>query len=105
MGFKRRIARLAGLLAVLALLWPMGCGRKDRPRSLEGVPVVRVRLLQDQNQVTLNAARPPTAFPDTVHSRTLALPKSSAVHVRMTPDGWRVGDELLQGPTRGPGAG
>src|SRR5215212_8621447 len=97
MGLARRIGRGAGVVALLALLWPMGCGRKDAARSLEGVPIVRVRLLQDQHLVTLTASRPPTVFPDSAFSRKLDLPKNAGVPVRLTVEGWRVGDEMVGG--------
>jgi stage II sporulation protein D len=96
MGLGRRIGRLAGVLAVLAL-WPMGCTHKDRARSLEGVPVIRVRLLQDQHLVTLTATRPPTAFPNSLYARQLALSKNAAVPVRLTAAGWQVGGETVGG--------
>jgi stage II sporulation protein D len=81
----------------------MGCGRKDRPRSLEGVPLVRVRLLQDQHLVTLSATRPPTASPNSPYSRQLDLPRGSAVPISLTGDGWRVGEQLIAGDAAGAG--
>ena len=95
---RRRIARGAGLcLAALALLWPLGCGRKERRgRSLDGVPLVRVRLMQDQQQVTLTAASgTPTAWPDSSRSRPVHLPSGAAVPVELTGAGWRIGDQAL----------
>ena len=82
---------------LLALLWPMGCGRKDGARSSQGVPIVRVRLLQDQHLVTLTATRPPTAFPDSSHPRPLDLPRNRPVPVRLTAAGWVVGEENIGG--------
>ena len=92
-----RIATTARVFALFALLWPLGCGRKAGPRPLEGVPVVRVRLLQEQHLVTLTASRPPTIWPDTPRAKILNLPRNTPVPVRLTAHGWRVGDDQLSG--------
>jgi len=101
MGLRQRIGRSARVVAVLAVLWPMGCAPKHRARSLEGVPIVRVRLLQGQQLVTLNATRPPTAFPNSPHSRQLDLPKHGSVPVSLTTAGWRLGEEVIGGGVAG----
>jgi stage II sporulation protein D len=87
-----RIARHAWVVLLLALLWPLGCGHKARPRSLAGVPVVRVRLLQDQHLVTITASSPPAISLGGPSAKPLDIPRNTAVPVRMTPGGWRVGD-------------
>ena len=84
---------MAGVAVVLALLWPGGCSHTERGRAREGVPVVRVRVLQDQQLVTLTGSRPPTVSPNSIHSRQLDLSRS-ATPVRLTAEGWRIGDEL-----------
>ena len=91
----RRIARSTSVVTLLALLWPLGCGRKDRARPMEGGPIVRVRLLQDQRQVTLTATRSPTLFPNSPRAQKLDLPTAAAIPVRMTETGWRVGNEAI----------
>jgi stage II sporulation protein D len=95
MGLGGRIGRgtaLAGL--AVALLLPPGCGRKDR-RPLTGVPVMRVRLMQDQQQVTLTASRNPTLWPDSPRAQPLQLPPNAPVPVQLTLAGWRIGDSTL----------
>lgn len=85
-------------LVLAALLLPMGCGRKDVPRSSEGAPVVRVRLLQDQHLVTLTASRRPTVSIGAAKPVALDLDRNTAVPLRLTSQGWRVGDETLMSP-------
>ena len=90
-----RTGRRIGVGLVLVLLWPMGCRHTDQARSLEGVPIVRVRLLQDQHLVTLTATQPPTVSPNFPSARQLALPPRTAVPLQLTPSGWRLGNETL----------
>src|SRR5687767_878491 len=85
------------VLLLLALLWPLGCGRKDTVRSLEGVPVVRVRLLANEPTVLLTASRPPSAWPGTGRQRRVELPRNTPVPLKLTPDGWLVGEQSLGG--------
>ena len=94
-----RIARNTfGAVLLLALLLPLGCGHRGSPRPLEGVPLVRVRLMQDQHLVTITASRPPSASIGSAKPVTLNLPRNEAVPVRLTAQGWRVGDETLASP-------
>jgi stage II sporulation protein D len=94
-----RIARHLGVVLLLALLVPLGCGRKDRvPPSPEGAPVVRVRLLQEEHLVTITASRAPKASIGSAAPVPLDLPRNTAVPVRLTGQGWRVGDETLLSP-------
>ena len=90
-----RVRQHAWVVFLLATLWPMGCAPKARPRPDGGAPVMRVRLLQDQHLVTITAGRPPSAWLGTSSARVLDLPRNTAVPVRLTPQGWRVGDEEL----------
>jgi stage II sporulation protein D len=92
-----RITRNAWVVLLLSVLWPLGCGPKARPRPVDGAPVMRVRLLQDQHLVTISASRPPTAWPGTASARVLDLPRNTAVPVSLTAQGWRVGDDHLGG--------
>ena len=93
-----RITRHGWAVVLLALLLPMGCGRRDRPVARPDAPVVRVRLLQDQHLVTLTASRPPSASIGSAAAVPLDLPRNTAVPVRLTSQGWRVGDETLMSP-------
>ena len=93
-----RIARHLWVLLLPALLVPMGCGRKDRRPAPTGAPVVRVRLLQDQHLVTVTASRAPGASVGAAQPVSLNLPRNTAVPVRLTSQGWRVGDETLMSP-------
>jgi stage II sporulation protein D len=95
-----RFARHGWVVVLAALLWPLGCAHRARPRPLEGVPVVRVRLLQDQHLVTLTASRPPRVSLGGASTTPLDVPRNEAVPVRLTPQGWRVGDATF--PSTGP---
>jgi stage II sporulation protein D len=86
------------VLLFAALLLPLGCSHRARAPSPVGAPVVRVRLLQDQHLVTLTASRPPSASIGPARPVLLELPRNTAVPVRLTGQGWRVGDETLASP-------
>lgn len=90
-----RIATHARAVLLLVLLWPLGCAHPEKARSLEGVPVVRVRLLQDQHLVILTASKPPTARPGTGESRALNIPRGTPVPLRLVAGGWRLAEEDL----------
>ena len=69
------------------VLWPMACTQKPkRGRSLEGVPVVRVRLLDGQERVTFNASSDATL---TVGSETSTVKDGSTVAVARSRGVWR----------------
>ena len=87
-----RVARHGWFVVLAALLWPLGCTHRPRPRPLESVPIVRVRLLQDQHLVTVTASRPPSVFLGGPSATPLNLPRNEPVPLRLTPQGWRVGD-------------
>ena len=95
-----RFARTIWVVALSALLWPLGCAHRAKPRSLEGVPIVRVRLMQDQHLVTLTASRPPVASLGGTSPTPLDLPRNTPVPLRLTTQGWRVGETTL--PASGP---
>jgi len=88
---KSRIRGGAALLALLLFI-PAGCRQTAGAKSASGAPVVRVKLLQNQDQVTLTAAQPPivhvTASPD---AKRLNLPDGSSVSIRLAPAGWQAG--------------
>ena len=87
-----RIARHIWVVVVVALLWPLGCAHRAKPRPREAVPMVRVRLLQDQHLVTITASSPPVVFLGGASGTPLSLPRNTAVPVRLTGEGWRVGE-------------
>lgn len=93
-----RFTRHAWVVLALLLLWPGGCARRNVVPPAEGAPVVRVRLLQDQHLVTLTASRAPRASIGSAKPVPLNLPRNTAVPVRLTGQGWRVGDETLMSP-------
>ena len=99
MGRTLPTARTAvWVVLVLSLLGPGGCAQKARPKAPAGAPVVRVRLLQDQHLVTLTAGRAPSATVGAAQPVTLNLPRNAAVPVRLTSQGWRVGDDTFLSP-------
>jgi len=93
-----RIFRHCWVVALLVLLWPPGCAHRPPPRSPEGTPLVRVRLLQDQHLVTITASRTPRVSVGSAAPVPLNLPHNTAVPVRLTSAGWRVGDETFASP-------
>lgn len=97
-GWRQPSYRLSAILYSLCLLGlvlllPAGCVRNTN--TLTGAPVVRVRLLEHVNSVTLAASEPAVfrAGSDKTPYR-LRLP-SSGVPVILSPGGWRVGDKTL----------
>lgn len=90
-------SRWMWLVLVLAL-WPLGCRPKAAERrSLEGVPVVRVRVLESQQRVTLAAEDPPAVVAGRdARPHKLDLPGSEPVTVELLPrGGWRFGSATL----------
>ncbi len=83
--------RFLPLLALLMLGWPPGCTQKARPVS-PGAPLVRVRLLDAQDRVTI-APSNTLAFRDApgVTARLLNVPPKKPLPVQRTASGWRVG--------------
>ncbi len=82
-------------MALGLFLLPAACSREQAGRSHDGVPILRVRLLQSQDQVSVAATRPPTA-----HTSTDPTPKTlnfseRAVTVTLSGGGWRVGAATL----------
>lgn len=81
----------------LLLLVHLACSREN-PAMLSdaaGVPLVRVRLLQSQQSVTLTAGRPPTVRTGADGtSHPLQFP-NAPVKVSLEPSGWRIGSVML----------
>jgi stage II sporulation protein D len=72
---------------------PAGCAHKDASAPAVGVPVVRVRLLEAQSQLTV-AASDTVAFREApgVSPRPLNVPRKQTFPVQRTQSGWRIGD-------------
>ena len=88
------------LLALLALVGPQpGCTQKTGKPPAPGVPVVRVRVLAAQAQVTV-AASHSVAIRQApgVSPRPLGVPRKQDVLVRRTPSGWQVGGLSVDAP-------
>src|SRR5947207_127638 len=88
-------ARFFGAVAIsvillFVMLSPAGSSHHG-PQAMRG-PVVRVRLLQAQDQVLLAATQPPTLRAASDGSpRTMQFPTDAPVQVVLAGDGWRVG--------------
>lgn len=81
----------------LLLLFHLACSREN-PAMLSnaaGVPLVRVRLLQSLNSVTVAASQPPTVRTSADNTpRPLQFP-NSPVSVSLDSSGWRIGSITL----------
>ena len=84
------------LLALLAALLN-GCSTNlNRNTAASRPPLIRVRLLLGQEQLTIIASQPPvyrTESDPTPH--LLALPRNSPVVITLTAGGWRIGATIL----------
>lgn len=82
----------------ILLLVHLACSREN-PAILSnaaGVPLVRVRLLQSLDSVTLTATHPPTVRTSTDDTpRPLQFP-NTPVSVSLGPSGWRIGSVTLR---------
>jgi stage II sporulation protein D len=88
-----------GLFLLLALLfaWPFGC-RQDMgsvsPRDPKS-PLVRVRLLDNRDRISLTATANPSVRAGADRAVTLNLPSGTPVDVSLAAGGWRVGNQTL----------
>lgn len=85
------------LLSMGLFILPAGCSENGRQLSDKSIPLVRVRLLQDQAQVDIRASHPPVVR---TGENTAAHPvriSEQPVSVRLTAQGWRIGDTALGG--------
>ncbi len=101
-----RLLVAVGLLTCLFL--PMGCGQDVNQASIpKGTPIVRVRILEAQQQVTLTGAQPPKVHTSLAPSpKQVNLARGTPVTVRRTESGWSIGSMSI-GPgelTLEPGA-
>ena len=84
---------IVGML-ILLLGLPGGCAKDlSQPRLDGGAPLVRVRLLDNQEQVTLSVTHPPTvvASGDGVRRR-LNLASTTPVRIVMAGQSWKIGN-------------
>src|SRR4051794_30420634 len=81
------------VLALLLLCLPAGCTQQAKQAAQAGVPMIRVRLLEGQSQVTV-AASESVAFREApgVNPRPLNVPRRTPVAVARTQTGWRIGE-------------
>lgn len=89
-----RLPCCSAALALMLLCLPAGCTPQGTTGSTPaGLPIVRVRLLEAQSQVTV-ASTESVAVREApgVSPRPLNVPRSQAVLVVRTASGWRVGD-------------
>jgi stage II sporulation protein D len=85
---------IAGAVVLLALLLflPAGCRQTAGAKSASGAPIVRVKLLQNQEQVVFTAAKPPVVqVSSNTHANRLKVPDGSSVSIRLAPAGWQAG--------------
>ena len=79
------------LLALLLVLLPGGCRQDVPPTSRTGAPVIRVKLLQGQDQILLGASNTTTIRAGGVERR-LNFPTDNDVPVTLTAQGWQIGN-------------
>jgi stage II sporulation protein D len=93
-----RVGLLGALLIGLVLMVPGGCQpprRTVEPPKMSP-PIVRVRLLEAQESVTLTATAPSTARAGAGDAaRRVELPLNTEISIRLLDDGWRVGETPL----------
>jgi stage II sporulation protein D len=83
-------AKFLGLFLLLVIV-PLGC-TPTSVVSREGVPSVRVQILNNQQQVTLTASTAPTVSEAGQRvPRALGIAPGQQVPITLAPDGWRIG--------------
>lgn len=87
-------------LVLFTLLTFTGCAPDPlASQATPGTPVVRVRILERQSQVTLTSTVPPLLqLGDQSIARQLRLPPNTPVPLVLTPAGWQVGATPLGSP-------
>lgn len=91
------MARIAPWVACLLALVPMGCGHETNPTGFAaGIPVVRVLVFENQQQVTVSASESPMVrVGPSAALRRLELPANVEIPVILNAKGWQIGTELL----------
>src|SRR4051812_21675706 len=95
----RRTLPFSSLVALLfALIVPLGC--RQSTTATAGQPVVRVRLLDNVQQVSVTANGQVIAKSSADdQSRKLNFPGNTAVPIALGSEGWHVGNVLIAGGT------
>ncbi|HZZ42577.1 MAG TPA: SpoIID/LytB domain-containing protein [Tepidisphaeraceae bacterium] len=63
-----------------------------------GTPLIRVRILERQSQVTLSSSGPPfMQFGESTAARQLLLPRNTPISLTLTSAGWQIGATSLGG--------
>jgi stage II sporulation protein D len=99
------VTRRIGFLILLALVattvaLPLGC-RQDGQTAVTpqqqtaGKPVVRVRILENREKVSIAASAPLVARAGADRPISLNLPTGTPVDVWLTAGGWRIGNQTL----------
>lgn len=86
------------LVVSLLAITPWGCSPKAEPQSPQALSphVLRVRLLNDIDQLTLRASLPPVySSASDRPEKILDLPRNTPVVIYLRPEGWRVGGANL----------
>jgi stage II sporulation protein D len=80
-------------ILVALLLAPWGCSHDVQNRApTAGVPHIRVRLLENVDQVAIRAADNPRASVESQPGgRLLQFPPAGSIPLFLTPDGWHIG--------------
>jgi len=93
---SQRYRSMRVMIVLLILLIPLGCSSPISGRASPSVPVVRVRLLEDQQRVNVAASESPTVIVGTTTARRMNLPAGMDVVVSLQPSGaWQVGNVTL----------
>jgi stage II sporulation protein D len=94
---SRRHGRAILLLFLIALVLPQGCSSSHSPEQPSNAPIIRVRLLQNQDQVTLACGVPPTYQAGAQAPAMLDSPRNAIFTLTSTARGWQAGNALLGG--------
>jgi stage II sporulation protein D len=90
-----RMARagLIGLIFAMLVFVPAGCRQSaGAAPNGAGAPIVRVKLLEKQDQIVLTAAQPPVVRASADPSaHRLNIPGGSSVAITLAPQGWQAG--------------
>src|SRR5688572_8887724 len=86
------------LFALIALLVPQGCSSSRTSEQPSNAPIIRVRLAQSQDQVTLACGVPPTYQVAGQAPAAVNCPRNAIFTLSLGAQGWVAGNALLGGP-------